>query len=85
MKASIIQQSGKMRRKVIALLQARTDSIRLPRKVLLNILDKPMIIHQLQRTSKSKCIDELILVTSDEQSDDELTNIIIKYKSITSI
>ena len=66
-----------MKPKVIALLQARTDSTRLPKKVLKNILDKPMIIHQLLRTSKSKLIDKLILLTSDENSDDELYKVII--------
>lgn len=66
-----------MRKKVIALLQARTDSSRLPKKVLKIILDEPMIIHQLKRTIKSKYIDELILITSDEKSDDELTKIVI--------
>ncbi len=79
MKASIIRQGGRMKQKVIALLQARTDSTRLPGKVLLNILNKPMIIHQLHRTSKSKYIDELIVVTSDEKSDDDLTKTIFDY------
>ena len=61
---------------IIALLQARTDSTRLPQKVLKPILDKPMIIHQLERTSKSKLIDKLILVTSSENSDDRLSQVV---------
>lgn len=65
--------------KIVALLQARTDSSRLPKKVLKNILEKPMIIHQLERTKKSDLIDELILVTSDQSSDDELYNIVISH------
>lgn len=65
-----------MKNKVIALLQARTDSTRLPNKVLKTILDKPMIIHQLKRTSKSKLIDRLVLLTSDEKNDDKLAQII---------
>ena len=66
-----------MKRKIIALVQARTDSTRFPKKVLQPILNKPMIIHQLQRVSKSKFIDELILVTSDNKTDDELANIVV--------
>ena len=69
-----------MNRKVIALLQARTDSTRLPKKVLKTILDKPMIIHQLERTTQSKYINKLILVTSNESSDDELASTITDYK-----
>jgi spore coat polysaccharide biosynthesis protein SpsF (cytidylyltransferase family) len=68
-----------MSRKIVALLQARTDSNRLPKKVLKIILDKPMIIHQLQRTQKSKYIDRLIVVTSDQESDNELVKTIIRY------
>ncbi len=68
-----------MNRKIIALLQARTDSTRLPKKVLKIILDKPMIIHQLQRTQKSKYIDKLILVTSNQDSDSQLATIVKKY------
>lgn len=68
-----------MKTKVIALLQARTDSTRLPGKVLKTILDQPMVIHQLKRTSKSKLIDEIILVTSNENSDDELAKSVMDY------
>lgn len=68
-----------MKRKIIALLQARTDSTRLPKKVLKNILGIPMIIHQLKRTIKSKYIDNLLLLTSDEKSDDELADVVQNY------
>jgi spore coat polysaccharide biosynthesis protein SpsF (cytidylyltransferase family) len=65
-----------MDRKIIGVLQARSDSTRLPQKVLKNILDKPMIVHQLIRTQQSKMLDDLILVTSDEKSDNELAQIV---------
>ncbi len=68
-----------MKKKIIALLQARTDSTRLPNKVLKKILNKPMIIHQLQRTIKSKYIDELIVVTSNETNDDELSKVVENF------
>lgn len=68
-----------MNRKIVAFLQARTDSTRLPGKVLKPLLDKPMIIHELERVSRSKLIDDLILLTSLETSDDDLTNIVRKY------
>ena len=66
-----------MKQKVVALLQARTDSSRLPKKVLKNILGKPMILHQLQRTLNSRYLDQLMLVTSDEKSDDTLAQIVM--------
>lgn len=68
-----------MKRKIIALLQARTDSTRLPRKVLKPLLGKPMIIQELIRVKRSSTIDELILLTSSESSDDELANVVSDF------
>ena len=64
---------------IVAFLQARTDSTRLPNKVLKPILDKPMIIHQLERTARSSKIDKLILLTSDEPNDDKLANVVKEH------
>jgi len=55
--------------KVIAILQARCNSSRLPNKVLKPILGKPMIQWQIERLSQCKSIDELIIATSEEDSD----------------
>jgi len=60
---------------VIGVLQARTNSTRLPGKVLMNILGEPMIIHQLRRLKKSVHLDEIIVATSSEKTDDELAMI----------
>lgn len=54
---------------VVAILQARCNSSRLPNKVLKPILGKPMIQWQIERLSQSKGIDKLIVATSDEASD----------------
>jgi spore coat polysaccharide biosynthesis protein SpsF (cytidylyltransferase family) len=68
-----------MSKKIVAILQARTDSSRLPGKVLMPILDKPMIIHQLERVARSEKITHLILATSVDRSDDELASIVTSY------
>lgn len=65
-----------MKKKIVAFLQARTDSSRLPKKVLKPLLGKPMIINQLERVSQSELIGKLILLTSVESSDEELTNVV---------
>ncbi len=57
---------------ILAILQARVSSARLPGKVLKPILGKPMLQHQIERTLRSKKIDKLILATSEDPSDDEL-------------
>ena len=54
------------------ILQARTSSTRLPNKVLKNILGKPMLEHQLLRLKQLKSVDNIIVATSDETSDDAI-------------
>lgn len=47
-------------------------STRLPGKVLMPVLGKPIIIHQLDRILPSERLNELWLATSDDPSDDPL-------------
>lgn len=54
---------------VVAILQARCNSSRLPNKILKPILNKPMIQWQIERLNQSKYIDKLIVATSVEDSD----------------
>lgn len=60
-------------------LQARSDSSRLPGKVLKSLLGKPMIIHQLERIKNSIFVDihNIVLLTSEEKSDDALADVIL--------
>jgi spore coat polysaccharide biosynthesis protein SpsF len=60
---------------VIGILQARTNSERLPGKVLMNILGEPMIIHQLRRLKTCECLDDIIVATSNEKTDDKLAEV----------
>ena len=55
---------------ILAILQARLSSSRLPGKVLKPILGKPMLLHQIERLRSSKMIDKLIVATSVNSSDD---------------
>lgn len=63
---------------ILALLQARTSSSRLPGKVLLELHGKPMILRQIERINRSSLIDELIVVTSKDSSDDQLTELLVQ-------
>ncbi len=58
--------------KIVALVQARTGSVRLPQKVLKPILNKPMIELLLSRLSLSTELDEIVVATSEENRDDKL-------------
>lgn len=65
---------------ILAILQARVSSSRLPKKVLKTILGKPMIIHQIERIQNSRTIDKLIVATSVDPSDDVLVEVCSQYK-----
>ncbi len=52
------------------------SSTRLPGKVLMPILGEPMILHQLQRLSRSTKIQKIVVATSTDESDDVLANLL---------
>ena len=58
--------------KIPLLLQARMGSSRLPGKVLLPVLGKPILELMIERINNAKLIEEVILITSTNPKDDEL-------------
>ncbi len=69
-----------MKNKIVAIVQARSGSTRLPNKVMKEVCDIPMIEFLLLRLSKSTKIDEIVVATTDRPSDDELVRYISKIK-----
>ena len=59
-------------RKIVAVVQARMGSKRLPGKVMRLIAGKPLIMYPFERLSKSKYIETVGLATSINPKDDEL-------------
>ena len=70
-----------MKRKIICIVQARMKSTRLPGKVLLPLDDKgkTSIEYIYKRLKNSKYIDQIIIGTSKDKSDDSIE---IKCKSL---
>lgn len=60
------------RPKVVCITQARTTSTRLPRKVLLDVMGKPLLAHHIGRLQRSVTVDEVVLATTTNASDDEI-------------
>ncbi len=56
----------------LAILQARMSSTRLPGKVLAPVLGQPMIARQVERLRRCRRLDELVVATSTDPSDDAL-------------
>ncbi len=63
---------------IVALIQARMGSTRLPRKVLMEINGKPVLWHIFHRLSKSKLIDKTVIATSDDKSCDPIAQFAIR-------
>jgi glutamate-1-semialdehyde 2,1-aminomutase/spore coat polysaccharide biosynthesis protein SpsF len=59
-------------RNIVAIVQARMGSTRLPGKVLADIGGKPMLEHVVSRLSRSRLIHEVIVATSDAKADDRI-------------
>lgn len=61
--------------RTIAILQARVSSQRLPSKVLKPILGIPMLQHQIERILRAGRIDQLVVATSTDVSDDSIEDL----------
>ena len=61
---------------IIAIVQARLGSKRLPNKVMKLINNVPMIEIILRRLSKSKFLNNIVVATSDDSEDIKLKNFI---------
>lgn len=54
---------------VVAIIQARMGSTRLPGKMLIDIMGKPLLQHVIDRVSHSKKINKIILATTNNPHD----------------
>ena len=59
---------------VVAIVQARMDSRRLPGKVLELIENKPLLWHIVTRLKACRNINRIIVATSSDKSDDAIAD-----------
>ncbi len=57
---------------VVAIVQARMGSTRLPAKVLKDIAGWPLIKHVIHRLRRAKCVDRIVIATTTRETDDAL-------------
>lgn len=61
--------------KIVATIQARNGSSRLPGKVLKSIVGQPMLALQIERIQMSLLIDEIVIATTVEAKDDPIAQL----------
>ena len=61
--------------KIVACIEARYSSTRLPGKMLADIEGKPLLVRVIDRVKKSKNVDEIIIATSTNILDKKISDI----------
>lgn len=68
-----------MKRNVVAVIQARMGSSRLPGKVLIEIEGKPILCHDIDRVSDAVTVDHIVIATTLKPNDDTIVAAIKGY------
>ncbi|MEM5773686.1 MAG: glycosyltransferase family protein [Anaerolineaceae bacterium] len=66
------------KQRVIAIIQARMGSSRLPGKVLMDIAGKPMLQWVVDRVRLAKTIDEVVVATTDAPADEQIVEYCVR-------
>ncbi len=61
--------------KIVAIIQARMGSTRLPGKILMPLLDIPMLVQVVERVRRSKLLNEIVLATTTDPKDDPVESL----------
>src|SRR4051794_26784111 len=61
-----------MNGRIVATIEARMTSSRLPGKVLLPVLDKPLLELMVERVRRAERIDEIVIATTEDPSSQPL-------------
>jgi spore coat polysaccharide biosynthesis protein SpsF len=60
------------RPRTVAIVQARTGSVRLPAKVLLDLGGQPVLVRVVERTRRASLVDEVVVATTLEPEDEAI-------------
>lgn len=71
----MMTDEGRSMKKVGIIVQARMGSTRLPRKVDMSLVGKPMLAHVIERLKESREADQVIVATSEDKGDDRVIEI----------
>lgn len=61
--------------KVVAIIQARMGSTRLPGKIMRKVLDKPLLEYQIERVKRAKLIHEIVIATTTKNTEQPIIDL----------
>ena len=64
-----------MKKKIDIIVEARLSSKRLPKKVLLKVLERPLLDLMIERLKKINFVEDIIVATTTNKNDDEIINL----------
>jgi spore coat polysaccharide biosynthesis protein SpsF len=64
--------------RVVAIIQARMGSTRLPGKVLMDLGGEPVLVRVVERTRRAKTLDEIVVATSDLAADNAIAQLCVE-------
>lgn len=65
--------------RIVATIEARMGSSRLPGKVLKEAVGKPMLLLMVERVRRARYLDEVVVATTDRDRDDEIVTVCEKH------
>lgn len=65
---------------IVTVIQARTGSSRLPKKVLLSICGEPLLLRMFERVQKARLAGTIVIATSTNNEDDPIEELCTKNK-----
>lgn len=66
--------------KVIAIIQARMGSTRLPAKIMADLAGEPMLVRVVRRCQRAVTLNEIIVATTSKPADDAVERLCVEYK-----
>lgn len=66
-------------KRVVAVVQARMGSSRLPGKVLADIVGMPMLARVVRRVRRAESVDQVVVATSQEREDDSVVELCERF------
>lgn len=61
--------------RIVVFVQTRTGSTRFPGKVLKEVLERPILLHQIERIKRAKLPNDVVVITTTKPSDDAIAEL----------